>query len=354
MRVYYRLAKVRLFFDFWRNMQLNRSLRILSKDFVFDKLEKRPMSHAANILELSNGDIVVVWYAGAYETSPDEAILMSRLRKNSENWEKPRVLVDTPGKADGNPVFFEDDGKVYLFYVTIEGGGLPEEIGKSYPDAIKANLTKGGWDTCPIKYKISTDFGETFGEERIFRKEWGWMIRNKLLRLSNGEILFPIYDEVNWKAIFGLSKDLKAWTFTGWVTTPKGCIQPTVVELEKGHLLCFLRTRDGFIYKTESYDYGMTWNESKPTTLKNPNSGIDLIRLKDGRLVVVFNDSFDRRTPLNIGLSEDNGENWKIWDLEREEGEYSYPSIIQSGDNLIHLVYTYRRETIKHIVIEIS
>jgi len=331
---------------------LKSGLEILSST-LFKRLKDKPMSHASNILELSNGDILAVWYAGTYETSPDEAILMSRLKKDSKNWEEPRVLVDTPGKADGNPVLFEDNGKIYLFYVTIEGGGLPEDIGKNYPDAIKANLTRGGWDTCSIRYRVSCDFGKAFGEEKIFRREWGWMIRNKLLKLSNGEILLPIYDEVNWKAILGLSKDLRDWEFTGYITTPKGCIQP-VVELDKGHLLCFLRTRDRFIYKSESYDYGRNWNVPEPTILKNPNSGIDLIRLRDRRLLVVFNDSFDKRTPLNIGISEDDGKNWKIWDLETEEGEYSYPSVIQSSDGLIHLVYTYKRETIKHIVFSVE
>lgn len=327
-------------------------LKILNSELL-KRIEDKPMSHSANILELSNRDIIVVWYAGAYETSPDEAILMSRLRKNT-TWEEPRIIVDTPGKADGNPVPFEDNGKVYLFYVTIEGGGLPQEIGKDYPSAIRNNLIRGGWDTCPIKYRVSYDLGETFGEEIILRKEWGWMIRNKLLRLSNGEILFPIYDEVNWKAIFGISKDLEKWEYTGYITTPRGCIQPAVLELEDGHLLCFLRTRDGFIFRSDSYDYGRTWSSPIATSLKNPNSGIDAIKLIDGRLVIVFNNSFDKRTPLNIGISEDNGKIWNIFDLEVKDGEYSYPSMIQSNDRLVHLVYTYRRETIKHLVIEIN
>lgn len=326
-------------------------LKILTSSLL-PGIEDKPMSHAANILELSSGDIVVVWYAGAYETSPDEVILMSRFNRNSSTWEEPVIIVDTPGRADGNPVIFEYDGRVYLFYVTIEGGGLPEEIGKDYPGAIKNNLIRGGWDTCPVKYRISYDFGKTFGEERILRKEWGWMIRNKLLKLSNGEIIFPMYDEVNWKAIFGISEDLEHWEYTGYITTPRGCIQPAVVELEDGHLLCFLRTRDSFIFRSESYDYGRTWSPPCSTSLKNPNSGIDLIKLIDDRLIVIFNDSFDRRTPLNAGISEDGGENWKIFDLEREDGEYSYPGIIQIRDKLVHLVYTYRREAIKYVVME--
>lgn len=329
-------------------------LRILSSS-MFKSFEDRPMSHASNIIELSNGDILTVWYAGTYETSPNEAILLSRFRKDTSSWEDPRVIVDTPEKADGNPVLFEYYGDVYLFYVTIEGGGLPKDIGSNYPEVIKSNRSlKGGWDTCPIKYRVSKDFGETFGEEMILRKEWGWMIRNRLLKLSNGEVIFPIYDEVNWRAIFGISKDLKHWEFTGYITTPKGCIQPAVVELENGRLLCLLRTRDRFIYKSESDDYGRTWSKTEPTALKNPNSGIDLIKLRDGRLLVVFNDSFGKRTPLNIGISNDNGKTWQVWSLESDEGEYSYPSVIQSSNGLIHLVYTYRRETIKHLVLSIE
>ncbi|HRU33396.1 MAG TPA: exo-alpha-sialidase, partial [bacterium] len=140
----------------------------------------------------------------------------------------------------------------------------------------------------------------------------------------------------------------------GYITTPRGCIQPAVVELEDGHLLCFLRTRDSFIFRSESYDYGRTWSPPCSTSLKNPNSGIDLIKLIDDRLIVIFNDSFDRRTPLNAGISEDNGESWEIFDLEREDGEYSYPGIIQIRDKLVHLVYTYRREAIKYVVMEID
>jgi len=329
------------------------SLKVLRSTLLPRSMGK-PMSHCSNILELSNGDFVVVWYAGAYETSPDEVILMSRFNHSSLKGEEPRIIVDTPGKADGNPVAFEYDGKLYLFYVTIEGGGLSPETGRNYSEVIRHSAPKGGWDTCSIKYRVSYDYGNSFGEETIFRKYGGWMIRNKLLSLSNGEIIFPLYDEVNWSAIFGISKNLEDWHFTGWITTPKGCIQPAVVEMEEGHLLCFLRTRDGFIYRSESYDYGRVWSSSGPTSLKNPNSGIDVIKLADGRLVIVFNNSFDQRTPLSVGISADKGENWEIFNLETEEGEYSYPSIIQSRDKLIHLVYTYKRETIKYVIMKID
>jgi len=38
--------------------------------------------------------------------------------------------------------------------------------------------------------------------------------------------------------------------------------------------------------------------------------------------------------------------------LEDAPGEYSYPAMIQSRDGLVHLTYTWRRERIKHVVVD--
>ena len=38
--------------------------------------------------------------------------------------------------------------------------------------------------------------------------------------------------------------------------------------------------------------------------------------------------------------------------LEREPGEYSYPAVIQTADGRVHVTYTWRRQRIKHVVID--
>lgn len=38
--------------------------------------------------------------------------------------------------------------------------------------------------------------------------------------------------------------------------------------------------------------------------------------------------------------------------LETEPGEYSYPAIIQTGDGLVHITYTWKRQRVRHVIID--
>jgi len=57
-----------------------------------------------------------------------------------------------------------------------------------------------------------------------------------------------------------------------------------------------------------SNDDGRTWAKAIPSTVNNPDSGISMTKLKNGHVLLVYNDSPDARTPLNIVRSIDHGQ----------------------------------------------
>jgi predicted neuraminidase len=122
----------------------------------------------------------------------------------------------------------------------------------------------------------------------------------------------------------------------------------------KGRLQAIGRTRGtGRVFETWSEDEGRTWTPLTLTSLPNPNAGIDAVTLADGRFLVVYNHTPKGRSPLNVAISDDG----RQWDagliVEDDPGrEFSYPAVIQARDGLVHITYTWRRERIRHVVVD--
>ena len=73
---------------------------------------------------------------------------------------------------------------------------------------------------------------------------------------------------------------------------------------------------------------------------------LDAQTLRDGRHLLVYNPTSLCRSPLVAALSDD-GRNWRaVAHLDGGRREYSYPSIAQSADGLVHVAYTWRRSAI--------
>jgi predicted neuraminidase len=111
---------------------------------------------------------------------------------------------------------------------------------------------------------------------------------------------------------------------------------------------------------SESKDRGETWGlVYDHPQLANPGAGLELMNLKDGRFLAIYNDTEEGRHRLAVSISEDEGRTYKYTrHLERDRpggGSYHYPSIIQAADGALHATYSYfvevdgeRGKAIKH------
>lgn len=71
---------------------------------------------------------------------------------------------------------------------------------------------------------------------------------------------------------------------------------------------------------------------------------------------MVFNPQTSGRDPLAIAVSSDDGKTWPHQRLiqhgdstSNKGNEFSYPTVLQTNDGFIHVMYTYNRETIKYV-----
>ncbi len=102
-------------------------------------------------------------------------------------------------------------------------------------------------------------------------------------------------------------------------------------------------SRTGRICVADSSDGGVTWTQARPIDLPNPNSGLDAVSLRDGRVVLIYNHTDSGRTPLNLAVSSD-GEHFEMFHaLEDQPGEYSYPAMVQASNGDLLISYTWRR-----------
>lgn len=360
-------------------------------------LERRH-NHASCIVECPNGDLLVSWYRGSGERTADDCeIVGARLRKGEKAWSAPFSMADTPDLPDTNACMtIGKDGVLRLFYGTIlnnqwEGSLLKLRESRDYQ---KPGPPRWAWEHVvhlkpgpEFLAKVKRDFLNVWapyqkvappevqsrlkaaGEVILKRSEdklsqrIGWMARAHPTWLDDNRLLLPLYSD-------GFNFSLMAITGDGgatWkVSEPiigASNVQPTVVRRKDGTLVAYFRDNGPppkRVMVSESQDEGMTWSAVQDTAVADPGAGVEVMKLKSGRWLLINNDVERGRNRLSIHVSEDEGKSWlAARSLEDDPpgptaGSYSYPSVLQTRDGIIHATYSFspgggKGESIKHI-----
>ena len=313
---------------------------LLSSEFVY---ERAPFAsaHASTIVETRDG-LLAAWFGGSGEGRTDVSIWTAR--HDGARWLAP-VLVADGRQPSGerypcwNPVLFQpSQGPLLLFYRV---GPRPSawwsllrssaDQGRSWSPAVRLPPgVLGPIRAKPVELADGTLLAGSSTEEA------GWIVRVERARLG-GDLGAPA-----------------AWTTSGPLNDPAefAAIQPTILIHSATRIQILCRSRQRVVTESWSEDGGRTWSRMSASALSNPSAGIDAVRLADGRFLLAYNPTTSGRSPLALAVSRD-GRSWQhALVLEDAPGEYSYPALIQARDGRVHVTYTWRRERIKHVVVD--
>ena len=320
---------------------------IQQREFVYAEAPFRS-AHASTIVETPSRKLMTAWFGGTAEGNPDVRIWLSG-KRSGQPWSPPIPMTDTLGIPAWNPVLFQDGARTWLFF----------KVGPSPREWVGA-------------YRTSEDEGLTWSPVIYLPAGLSGPVRTKPIKLSDGTWLAGTSVEAGYRLDTPAVAPYKSWA--GWVERstdrgvtwtkygpitvagePFGVIQPALWETASGEVRMLMRSteRIGRLVASSSRDGGLTWDSGRPTLLPNPNSGIDVVRMKDGRLVLIYNHLLHGRDSLHLAVSTDEGDTWSPpLLLEGGQGEFSYPAVIQSADGLLHITYTWRRTHIRHLVVD--
>jgi predicted neuraminidase len=362
----------------------------IHSELIFPLQEKHV--HGSSIVALPNGDMLSAWFYGSGErTANDVKIMGARLKKGEKKWSAPFLMADTPNLPDCNPVLFlNQEGKLFLVWITVQANRWEQSVLRV---RTSENYVASGAPIWNWQDNILLNPGDEFAEEVVKRfKElpentagWaeyapkydnmiiaaskdpskrttGWMTRIKPMIMENGKIILPLYSDGFNFSIMAISGDSGETWRPSLPLVGRGPIQPALIQKQNGNLVAYLRDSGDApsrVQISESSDEGESWSASEKTQIPNTAS-VEMLKLADGRWVFLGNDIDDGRYILSLYLSDNEGLTWewktKLEDHSPEEGSFSYPSLIETSDGLLHITYSYHpkhdSKSIKYVVID--
>lgn len=110
--------------------------------------------------------------------------------------------------------------------------------------------------------------------------------------------------------------------FEGFNGSNEGACEPCFEELGDGRIWMLMRTQAGCLYESFSSDEGTTWSPAAPTRFRTSTGPANLLRHRDGRLVLAWNHCelpprhegegvYGGRDALHLAISDDDGKTWR-------------------------------------------
>jgi hypothetical protein len=253
--------------------------------------------------------------------------LFSMSSKNGREWSKPDAEFDLPFKSMGGGLSLVDSqGEVHVILTHARGTGRQPAVTR-FIDLWHCRTFEG-----------RRRWGKP---QRIWEGYCGAVM--DFQQLKNGRLVVPfaawkkpgetVAAETgsNYTTVVTSSDSGKTWKLSATkLTSPcrggyngnnYGAIEPTILQLKDARVWMLMRTQTGFLYESFSKD-GVIWSPARASRFHSSTSPAALVRLSDGRIVVVWNNCeqppkydmagvYGGRDVLHAAISADEGKTWR-------------------------------------------
>lgn len=334
-----------------------RVAAVLPASFIWADLPKPTSSaHAVTVAEIlpdSNAAtnepvrLLAAWFGGSREGAADVSLYQS-VWSSAQSWGPARELLNRQVaerqlgrniRKLGNPLLVAEPGRLHLFFVSVSYGGWAGS-------AINRSVSEDGGITWAPAHRIITS--PFFNLSTLVRNPGSWLV--------DGSLGLPVYHEFTNKHGEWLRLDADGRVLSkSRMAMPRPTLQPAVVPLSGAHAVAALRDAGpgpNQIQWSETRDGGQSWTQQSARAVPNPNSAAAMIGLHDGSLLMACNPIPGNRNQLSLLRSTDQGETWNlvrvIEQSPDDRDEFSYPALLQDRSGMIHLLYTWKRQGIRH------
>ena len=309
-----------------------------------------PSVHGANVVEKLDGGLFATWFGGSREGGKDVVLWGADYSPLTHEWSRPRNIIgpyETQAalgryiKTVGNSVLVRGEhDDLLLYYVTV---------------------SVGGWAGSALNVINSKDEGKSWSiPRRLITSPFAnisTLNKCAALHYNDGSIGLPVYHEFIGKFAEMLRIDSSGRILDkARITHGRHAIQPLLLPLAPQHAIALMRDTGpapGHVLISRSDDAGKYWSADEKSALPNPDAAVAGLRRPDGSLLLVFNDIEVGRNSLALAVSRDEGNTWltvRHFEESKSSEEFSYPYLIRNKDGTMHLLYTWNRKRIRHVV----
>ena len=296
-----------------------------------------PRNSEGDFITLKDGTILFIYshFTGKSGGDFGHAFLASRFSKDSGKTWSSEDKVEVKQEGDMNVMSVSllrlNNGTIALFYA-------------------RKNSEE---DLIPMM-RISNDECKTWSNPTpciTDRKGYFVLNNNRVIQLANGRLIMPValhrvpggkWSNVGRLFTYYSDDNARTWRSSKEVPNPDTTItqEPGIIQMADDSIFMFIRTDKGVQYESYSSDNGDSWSTIHPTHIASPLSPASIARIPStGDMLVVWNNNGtnQKRTPLNVAVSKDEGKDWQHIKIIGDDphGVYCYTAIHFTGDHVL-------------------